>query len=208
MIADALGRIARGRLWPKQRRLNALVVLASSLLCTGAAAQPVGYTLDPDHSQPVFEVSHIGISTYRGKFARISGKIVLDPGAKTGAIDITIEPGEVLTGSRQLDRILQGEDFFDTQRFPVATFKASRVAFEQDRPRRIDGDLTLRGVTRPVTLEVDSFECAKHPIFAWREVCGAEATATLKRSEFGMTRYASSVGDEVKLLLSVEAFRD
>lgn len=189
-------------------RRAAVLGLMLSLHCAAGTAQPLSYTLDPEHSQPVFEVKHIGISTYRGKLTKIAGKIVLDHEAKSGSVDITIDPGEVLTGSRQLDRILQGEDFFQTESYPVATYKATRVVFEGGAPRRIEGDLTLRGVTRALALSVDSFKCTKHPIFAWREVCGAEASATLKRSEFGMTRYQSSVGDEVKLLLSVEAFRE
>jgi polyisoprenoid-binding protein YceI len=176
--------------------------------CAAGAAPPGVYSLDPDHSQPVFEVSHLGISTYRGKFTRVSGRIVLDPAAGGGSAQISLYPGDLLTGSRQLDQILQGEDFFDVAQYPVAHFSASKIVFEGETPVRIEGDLTLRGVSKPMTVTIQSFKCAKHPLFVWREVCGAEASATIRRSEFGMTRYLASVGDEVRLLLSVEAFRD
>lgn len=196
---------------PRTLLTYAPVLWGALVLAAGpgdARSQPVSYTLDRDHSQPVFEVSHLGISTYRGKFTAVAGKVMLDAGAGTGSIDATVRVDSVLTGSRQLDGVLAGEDFFDADRFPELRFLSSAVTLENGMPVRAEGELTMRGVTRPATLRIHAFRCAKHSIMVWREVCGAEATLTLRRSEYGMTRYLNSVGDEIRVLLSVEGFRD
>lgn len=176
-------------------------------VCVAARAEPVVYLVDSNHTQPAFEASHLGISTYRGKFTRVKGRVVLDREARAGELSITIDPQSVLTGDPTLDGVLAGEDFFSVQRYPAITYKSRRIVFEGDRPVRVEGELTMVGVTRPVTLAVHSFGCAKQP-FTRREVCGADASATLRRSEFGMTRYASLLGDEVRLLIPVEAVRE
>lgn len=179
-------------------------------LSTGAFAQagPATYTLDPNHTQPAFEVSHLGLSTYRGKFTRTEGTVRLDAAAGNGELQVRIDARSLQSGNVQLDGILAGEQFFDVERFPVLTYKSSRFLFEGGAPVAIEGELTLLETTRPVRLALRGFKCMKHPIFIWREVCGTDASATIRRSEFGMTRYLSSVGDEVNLLIPVEAFRD
>ena len=188
-----------------RRRAAALILAACAW---PAAAAPVSYTLDPDHTQPAFEISHLGLSTYRGKFTSVRGKVLLDAEAGSGSLHVVIDADSLLTGSRVLDQVLKGEDFFAVERHPALIYKSSRVAFEDGRPVRVEGELTLAGVTRPVVLHIHSFRCTTHPLFRWRQVCGADASATLRRSEFGLTRYDNLLGDEVKLLIPVEATRD
>jgi polyisoprenoid-binding protein YceI len=173
-----------------------------------ARAEPLNYTLDPNHTQPAFEVSHLGLSTYRGKFTRVEGKVRLDVPAGGGELEVRIDAGSLQSGNVQLDGILAGEQFFDVERHPTMLFRSTRFLFEAAVPVAIDGELTLLGTTRALRLTLHSFKCMKHPIFVWREVCGADASATIRRSEFGMRHHLSSVGDEVKLLIPVEAFRD
>lgn len=186
---------------------------AAALLAAGlaaplpAAAEEERYAIDPAHTFPSFEVRHLGVSIQRGRFNRTRGTITLDREARTGTVQISIDPDSVDTGGAQLEAVLRSDQYFDTEQFPVAEFRARHIEFDGDRPARIPGELTLRGVTRPLTLVVTSFACAVQPIFR-RPVCGADATATVRRSEFGMTRHLGLVGDEVRLLIQVEAVRE
>lgn len=184
--------------------MKPVLIAAALLAATPAMAQT--YEVDTRHSHMSWQMPHLGISTYRGKFARTAGKITLDRAAKTGAMDITIDPASQLSGDERLDKHLQSEDFFNTAKFPTITFRSNRVQFSGDNPSRIDGELTMLGVTRPVTLQVVSFRCINHPMRK-TEVCGADATATIKRSEWGIKYGLPGLIDDVKLDLQVEAYR-
>lgn len=172
-----------------------------------AYAEVESFVIDQRHTYPSFEVSHMGLSTQRGRFDSTSGRITLDRAAKTGTVEITIDARTVSTGLDELEKHLRNEDFFNVDKYPTITFKSSAVEFENDVPKSIVGDLTLLGVTRPVTLAVSSFNCRVHPINK-KYVCGADAATTIKRSDFGMTYAIPGVSDEVKLLLQVEAFKE
>ena len=165
------------------------------------------YTIDPNHTHPSYEISHFGWSTQRGRFDRASGKITLDRAAKMGSVDVLIEVASISTGVAKLDEHLKSEDFFNAAKFPTIAFKSKSVHFSGDKPASVDGELTILGVTRPVTLTVNAFQCAPNP-FVKKEACGADATATIKRSEFGIKTYLPGLGDDVKLLINVEAFKD
>ena len=166
------------------------------------------YTVDPAHTHPSYEISHLGWSTQRGRFDKVSGKITLDRAAKTGTVDITIEVASISTGVPKLDEHLQSEDFFNVAKYPTMTYKSRAMNFSGGAPVSVDGELTLLGVTKPVTLTITAFHCALNQ-FIKKEDCGADATATIKRSEFGMTKYVSvGLGDDVKLLINVEAIKD
>jgi len=177
------------------------------MLATQAQAAPETYVIDPAHTFPHYEVSHLGISTHRGRFDRTRGEIVLDREAGTGAIDITIDTNMVSTGLGLLDAVLKGEDFFNTAQFPTMSFRARSIAFEGDVPKRATGELTLVGVTRPLELSILRFGCTRLP-FLVRLTCGADVVANIRRSDFGMTSYSAFVGDEVKLLIQIEAARE
>lgn len=173
-------------------------------LAMPAMAAPEDFLIDPAHTYPSFEVSHLGISTQRGRFNSTKGRIVLDRKAGTGTIEIVIDASTVSTGNAMLDAVLKSEDFFNVERFPEMTFRAPSIVFEGGEPKRASGAFTMVGVTRPVELSVLRFACTRLPFFV-RLTCGADVVASLKRSEFGVTAFSFFVGDEVRLAIQVEA---
>ena len=178
-------------------------VLAAA--ATSAFAAPETYAIDPTHTYPRFSYNHFGLSTQQSLFKKSTGTIVFDKAAKTGSVDVTIDTTSVEAASPLTDHI-KGEDFLNTAKFPTATFKSTRVVFEGDKPVRIEGDLTLKGVTKPVTLTVTNFTNKEHPM-AKRDAIGANATAVVKRTDFNMGKFVPAVGDEVTITLSVEAIK-
>jgi polyisoprenoid-binding protein YceI len=181
------------------------------LTASGASAQEeragdVVYEIDPAHTYPNFEVKHLGISTHRGRFNRTTGRVVLNPESKTGRIDIQIDTSTVDTGNKTLESLLRSEDFFDVGRYKSASFISQDIDFDADgRPTRSRGNLTLRGVTRPVVVHIGPLQCTT--FLAVRYVCGADMHATIKRSEYGMTIWRQWVSDDVRLVIQVEAIR-
>ncbi len=187
--------------------MKKLITLAiAATLSTAAFAAPETYTIEGTHTFPRFEYSHFGYSTQLSRFDKTTGTITLDKAAKTGSVDVTIDATSVNTGYPLFNQHIQGEDFFDTARYPTITYKSTKVNFDGDKPATIEGNLTVKGVTKPVTLTVTSFHCMPHPMLK-KDACGANATATIKRSEFNAGKYAPYVGDEVKLTIAVEAYK-
>jgi len=187
--------------------MKKLVTLAiAATLSTAAFAAPETYTIEGTHTFPRFEYSHFGYSTQLSRFDKTTGTITLDKAAKTGAVDVTIDATSVNTGYPLFNQHIQGEDFFDTAKYPTITYKSTKANFDGDKPTSIEGNLTVKGVTKPVTLTVTSFHCMPHPMLK-KDACGANATATIKRSEFNAGKYAPYVGDEVKLTIAVEAYK-
>lgn len=186
---------------------NRLLIAALSAALTAPAFAADSYTIDPRHTLPMYEVSHFGWSTQRGRFQSVSGKITLDRAAKRGTLDVTIDVASVNTGIEKLDEHLKSEDFFNAAKHPTMTFKSKQVNFSGDKPVSVNGEFTMLGVTKPLTLTVNSFYCAMNP-FAKKEACGADAVGTIKRSEFGMATLTPGLGDEVRLVINVEAFKD
>jgi polyisoprenoid-binding protein YceI len=182
-----------------------VAALATALGAPALAAD--SYTIDPRHTFPTYEIDHFGWSTQRGRFEKVSGKVVLDRAAKRGTLEVSIDAASVSTGVDKLDEHLRSEEFFDAARHPLMTFKSKQVNFSGEKPVSVDGDFTMLGVTRPLSLTINRFHCAPNP-FAKKEACGADAVATLKRSEFGMNTLLPGLGDEVKLLINVEALKD
>lgn len=183
----------------------AAVLMSAAFALPAAAAD--SYTVDPSHTYPGFEINHLGFSTMRGTFDTTSGKITLDPAAKSGSIEITIDATSVDTGHGKRDDHLRGEEFFNVAKFPTLTYKAGKLKFNGDKLAGADGELTLLGVTKPVSLTITAFHCGPHPMNK-KQVCGANATATIKRSDFGMMTYVPNVGDEVKISIEVEAVKN
>lgn len=183
-----------------------LLYALAALLPAAAAAAPETYVIDNTHTYPRFEYSHFGYSTQSHRFTKTSGKIVLDRAARTGSIEVTIDARSVDTGYALFNEHIQAEDFFDTARNPTITFKANRLKFDGDRVVEADGQLTIKGITRPVRLTVTSFHCMPHPI-AKKDACGANAVARVKRSEFNMGKHAPHVSDEVTIHVPVEAIK-
>ena len=185
------------------------LALFTALVAFAAAAQavPSTYNIDNSHTYPHFSYSHLGYSTQTHKFDKTSGKVVMDFDAKTGSVDVTIDATSVNTGFALFNEHIQGADFFDTARHPTITFKSSSMNFKGNKPVSLTGDLTIKGVTRPVTLEVTHFKCMPHPMLK-APACGANATTQVKRSDFNMGKNAPFVSDEVTLTLAIEAVMD
>lgn len=176
----------------------------ATLFATAAVAAPTTYEVDGTHTFARFSYDHMGFSQQISSFKNTSGTVVFDPEARTGEVDITIDTRSVNTGYDTFNEHIQGKDFLDTESHPTATFKSTQVRFEGDQPVAVDGELTIKGVTRPVTLELNSFVAKPHPMLQ-KEALGANATATIKRSEFNAGKFAPAVGDDVTLIISLEA---
>lgn len=185
--------------------LTATRVSMALLLAAFAAAHadPETYTVDPHHTFPVFEVSHYGYSMQRGRFNSVSGSIVLDRQAGRGSIDIAIDAASLDMGLADWDEKLRSEDFFDVVRYPRILFKADKLKFDGERLLGADGTLTLRGVSKPVAVTVNNFHCGKSR-FTGNSMCGADASAQLKRSDFGMNKLLPGVGDDIRISIAIE----
>ena len=185
-----------------QRLLTALAF--TGVVATSAVAAPLTYSVDGSHTFPRFSYLHFGYSTQLNSFSKTTGKVVYDPQAQQGSVDIVISTKSVNTGFADFNEHIQGEDFLDTAKFPEATFKSTKVVFEGEKPKSIEGQLTIKGVTKPVTLTVTSFQSAPHPMMK-KPTIGANAFTVIKRSEFNAGKYAPYVGDEVRIDIAIEA---
>jgi len=188
------------------------LVLAS--FCMFGFATPLfaadNYKIDPSHTFPYFEVSHMGFSVQKGRFNKTSGTLVLDRAAKTGSVEITVDTASIDTGFAQRDDDLRSDKFFNVEKFPTMTFKADKLKFNGDVPVAAEGQLTLLGVTKPLTLTIQGVKCG---IAMRREKCGAEVSGSLKRSDFGMMAFLPAadrmgVGDIISLHIAVEAVKE
>ena len=173
-----------------------------------AIAAPDNYTIDPTHTYPSLEFSHMGLSVWRGKFNKSSGKIVLDRAAKSGTVEVTIDVSSISFGLAAMDEKARSDDFFDTVKFPTATYKG-KLKFVGDAPKAVEGQITIRGVTRPAMLSINIFNCMPHPMLK-KEVCGADAEGELNWSEYGMkmSQYGQGDAGKVHLRIQVEAIKD
>ena len=190
----------------KLSKLSAALVLAAAIAAPALAA-PETFNVEPNHTFPRFSYNHLGYSVQLSRFDKTSGKVVFDKAAKTGSVDITIDTKSVSTGSATFNEHIQGEDFLDTAKFPTATFKSTKVVFEGEKPAKIEGNLTLKGVTKPVTLSVTSFQTLPHPMVK-KDAIGANAFTTVKRTDFNMGKNAPYVGDEVRIDIAIEAIKE
>jgi len=176
---------------------------------TAAAAAPATYNIDPEHTHPSFEADHFGgMSVWRGKLTASNGTVVIDREAKSGTVDIVIDMNSIDFGLEKLETHVKGGDagMLDTAKFPTATYKGNLVKFKDGAPTEVQGELTLHGVTKPVTLTIRSFKCMAHPMKK-KEFCGADAITTINREDFGVGwGKAFGFGMDVKLAIQVEAF--
>ena len=189
-------------------RTTLLLTTLFAISSSASQAETAHYTIDPAHTYPSFEADHMGISVWRGKLDKTTGGIDLDKAAGTGDIDVIIDLASIDFGLDALNTWAKGTEFFDVDRFPTAHYTGKLEGFVNGAPTRVTGALTLHGVTRPLTLNIDLFHCIPHPIFK-RELCGADATGTFDRSEFGLTAgkdYGFRMA--VPLRIQVEALKD
>jgi polyisoprenoid-binding protein YceI len=195
------------------KKLIAAAVLAAPLT---AVAQVENYVIDPYHTVPYFDIDHLGFATMRGRFDRATGKFSIDRAAKTGSVELEIPTATVNSGDtdkgqrpRTRDEHLKNADFFNVQEFPTITFKSTKVVFKGDDPASVEGNMTMLGVTRPITLNLERWKCGSDiRTQGKRYQCGGNATGSFKRSDFGMKfGLPVAIGDEVKLWMSFYGFR-
>ena len=190
----------------KQIAKSSAALLIFAAAATSAFAAPETYNVEGTHTFPAFSYSHLGLSTQISKFTKTSGTVVYDAVAKTGSVEIVIDMTSVETGVAAFNKHIQGEGFLDTAKFPTATFKSTKVVFEVSKPTAIEGNLTINGITKPVTLTVTNFVAKDHPMMK-KAALGADAFGVIKRTEFNAGKYAPAVGDEVTLNIALEAIK-
>lgn len=179
--------------------------VALLLLAASAIAAAETYEIDGAHTTPMFEIRHQNMSLQRGFFTDTMGTIKLDRAAKTGSLEVVVSTASVVTSTRILTDVLKRRDWFNVEQFPAMRYSASAFRFDGDVPVGADGQLTLLGVTKSVPLSIADFRCGTHLVYK-RAMCSAEVTATIRRSDFGMTAGLPSVaGDEVRIVIPVEA---
>ena len=175
----------------------------TSLLGAAATAAPTSYTIDPDHTHPAFEVDHFGgLSVWRGNFKKTTGTVILDTAAKTGSVDAIIDTASIDFAHDKLNEHVSSPEMLDVVKYPTAEYKGQFVEFNEGGPKTILGNLTLHGVTKPVTLTINSFKCIEHPMLK-KQVCGADATGTFNRADFGIN-YGQQYGFNQNVLLRIQ----
>jgi polyisoprenoid-binding protein YceI len=182
-----------------------LIGAAASAIAFAASASAVEYKVDPDHTYPSFAADHMGLDQWRGKFNSTSGTILLDRQKGEGTVELSIDAASIDYGLDKLNEWATGPQLLDVAKFPRATYKGKLTGFHDGVPSRVEGDLTLHGVTRPVALDIAMFKCIPHPMLK-RELCGAEAKGSIRRDEFGLDsgkEYGFSM--DVALDIQVEA---
>ena len=167
-----------------------------------AQAAPVAYSIDPGHTYPSFEADHMGLSLWRGKFTRTSGKLIYDKATGTGTVEVNIDPASADFGNKVLNIEARGPALFEVKKYPKAGYQGKLEGFIGNGPAKVTGALTLHGVTRPVDLSINFFKCMQHPIFK-RDWCGADAQATINREDFGMAG-GKDYGFKMEVVLHIQ----
>ena len=184
----------------KRSALAALLISASGF----ALAAPQTYNVDPTHTYAGYEINHMGLSLQHGLFTQVNGEVVVDTASHQGTVNVTIDANSLNTDLAARDKHLKSKDFFNVAQFPTLTFKSKSLKFSGDKLEAVQGELTLLGVTKPVTLNVVHFSHAKNPM-SGKDTYGVNAEAQIKRSDFGMTTFLPAIGDDVKLNITLEA---
>lgn len=192
-------------------------LLFGVLLATAGAASAASdpglkagtYEIDPSHTYGNFEVGHMGLSTMHGRIDVKSGTIRIAPNGGDSQVSVTLDPASVNTGNKARDEHLRDMDgFFNVKKHPSMKFESTSVTFDDDDDAdeaTVEGNLTMHGVTRPVTLDVDDIACRINPLEKSKYTCGFSAETKLKRSDYGIDAYLLLVGDEIELSIEVEA---
>ena len=180
--------------------------IAVAFSLASASAFATTYTLDPSHTQVHWTWNHFGFSNQTGQFGKIEGTLDFDANDPTkSTVSATISMDSVNSNNKKLDSELVGGDYFDAAKYPTATFKSTRVEKGATPDHlKVAGDLTLHGVTKPLTLDVTVMKVGQNPMRK-ADAAGFSATTTLKRSDFGITKSRPNVADEVKITLDSEA---
>jgi polyisoprenoid-binding protein YceI len=183
-------------------------VVAGWVIFAGPTFGADSYAIDSAHSIPVFEFSHLGLTTQSGRFDNAAGLVVLDPGARKGSVTYEIETASLNMGFGTENPSSPGYQLFDVDRYPKITFRSSKLIFDsRENVIAADGLFTLLGVTKPLRVTVSGFKCSANPMNR-KEMCAGNVTATIRRSDFGMVRFIPAISDEVKISVPVEAYKN
>ena len=188
------------------KRLMMIALLVSFAPLT--FGKPVTYVIDPNHTFPAFEADHMGgLSFWRGKINSTSGEIILDKKNKTGSVNVIMEMVSIDFGHDEMNKRAKGDDMFDIEKFPQASYEGKLINFQDGAPTKVEGELTLHGITKNVDLEIKAFKCRLHP-FKLRQVCGADLRGNIMRDDFGI-KYGKMLGFKmgVALRIGVEAIK-
>ncbi|SFB85622.1 Polyisoprenoid-binding protein YceI [Polaromonas sp. OV174] len=190
----------------KTLRLVLLMCCLALLPLVRALAADV-YESDPDHTFAFFEFNHIGYSFQRDRFDKVNATVKLDMAQRVGRVEVSIDVNSISTGSFFFNQMLQSEGFFDAKQFPLISFVSERLSFDRlDNVTSVEGELTIKGITKPLTLKVSHFKCMMHPVLH-KPACGLNATGTIRRSDFALGKYVPLIGDEVSLYVVMEALK-
>lgn len=187
---------------------SSIAFLALMSLAFVTTAAPITYNVDPDHTHPTFDVDHFGgLSVWRGNFKKTTGKVTLDTAAKTGTVDVIIDTATIDFAHDKLNEHVSGPEMLNVAQFPTAEYKGTLGGFTNGAPTTVSGNLTLHGVTKPVTLKINSFKCMQNPM-SKKDVCGADASGTFNRADFGVN-YGQQYGfnQDVNLHIQVEGVK-
>ena len=190
----------------RQTLIRSMVFAVAFALVSGAALAADPYTIDPNHTQIEYTYSHFGFSHITGHLSNIEGDFLFDAKDPTkSSIQVDVPISTITVGVPALDTELRSDMFFDADKFPLATFQSTSVTSSAPDKLAVTGDLTIHGVTKPVTLDVTINKIGEHPMRGVAAV-GFDATATIKRSDFGVSKYVPNVSDEVTLHITMEAY--
>ncbi len=188
--------------------LRVVFVLAGVLAAGASVAEETRYAFDPVHTRVAFQVSHAGFSHPVGTFSRIEGELQFDESDwSTARLKVRIPMTTLDLGDANWREKILDRTFFDANRFPEAVFESTKVESTGSNTANVTGNLTMHGVTHPVTLVVTMNALRRHPL-TFKKTAGFSATASLRRSDFGMTSWKNLVGDDVRLVIEAEAVRD
>ena len=186
--------------------MKRFVLLTALAACSASAvAASETYVIDSSRTSSEFSYRYLGIANQTHRFDKISGTVVFDRASQSGSAEVTIDASSVNTGQPLLDAQMQTADFFDTANYPVITFKSSKMSLNGEQSS-LAGELTIKGVTRPVTLAVTHFQCMQD-LAAPMETCGANATVTVRRSDYNMGKYPLLVSNDITLNLALKAVK-
>jgi polyisoprenoid-binding protein YceI len=180
--------------------------IAATLIGAALPAAAASYTVDKDHTFPSLEFPHMGISWWRGKFTRTTGKINYDAAARTGDVNIVVQSASIDFGHKAMNEHAIGPDWLNSDQFPTVSY-VGKLRFDGAKPVAVDGNVNFMGTTRPMALKINSFSCIQHPFFK-REVCGADAEGEINRADFGLKAGAEGALGVVRLRIQVEALKD
>ncbi len=184
--------------------LRTSMLLTGLMMISGVAHAADTYTLDPMHTAVTWTINHFGFSNPWGKFSMITGSLTLDEAApQNSSLSVTIPTDELVTGIPKLDEHLKSDQFFDVASYPTATFTSTKVVLTGKNSAKVEGTLSLRGISKPEVLNVTLNKIGDNMMH--KKTAGFSATTTVKRSDFGMTTYLPALGDEVKLYIESEA---